>query len=268
MEKRTSRKAVGTVEIILPERSLATPEKPEPPDDPTSIVYQDLTVAYDTLNNMLFQGRLPPCLITLRKHKGAYGYFSSRRFGSKDGNQITDEIALNPVGFRQRTVAQVLATLAHEMCHLWQYHFGTPSRSGYHNREWGRVMEAIGLVPSHTGEPGGRRTGQQMTHYIVVGGPFDIARKEIEADGFDLRYVDLRDEKERARKAASKRKYRCPACGLNAWAKPDVNLVCGDCDAPMVARGEAEWIEGGKPGEMRLTEKGRAALERREQHRS
>jgi transcription elongation factor Elf1 len=34
-------------------------------------------------------------------------------------------------------------------------------------------------------------------------------------------------------KAASKTKYTCPGCGLNAWAKPEVNLVCGDCGETM-----------------------------------
>ena len=34
-------------------------------------------------------------------------------------------------------------------------------------------MEAIGLMPSHSGKPGGKRTGQQMTHYILDGGSYD-----------------------------------------------------------------------------------------------
>jgi hypothetical protein len=40
-------------------------------------------------------------------------------------------------------------------------------------------------------------------------------------------------EAARRRKAASKTKYTCPACELNAWAKPGVNLVCGDCGETM-----------------------------------
>jgi hypothetical protein len=36
-------------------------------------------------------------------------------------------------------------------------------------------MERIGLMPSATGAPGGRRTGQRMTHYIIRGGLFDRA---------------------------------------------------------------------------------------------
>lgn len=34
---------------------------------------------------------------------------------------------------------------------------------------------------------------------------------------------------------ASKTRYTCPSCQTNAWAKPDVHLVCGECDERMVA---------------------------------
>ena len=33
-------------------------------------------------------------------------------------------------------------------------------------------MEAIGLMPSNTGQAGGRKVGEQMTHYIIEGGLF------------------------------------------------------------------------------------------------
>jgi uncharacterized Zn finger protein (UPF0148 family) len=39
----------------------------------------------------------------------------------------------------------------------------------------------------------------------------------------------------RWRKAASQMKYTCPGCGLNAWAKAGVNLVCGECGRAMEA---------------------------------
>ena len=41
-----------------------------------------------------------------------------------------------------------------------------PGRTGYHNREWASKMLEVGLVPSDTGQPGGKQTGQHMTHYI------------------------------------------------------------------------------------------------------
>jgi len=44
----------------------------------------------------------------------------------------------------------------------------------------------------------------------------------------------------RKKKTASKTKYTCPGCGLNAWAKPEAPLVCGTCQEPM----QAENVEG------------------------
>jgi hypothetical protein len=35
-----------------------------------------------------------------------------------------------------------LSTLFHEKAHLWQHHFGNPSRTGYHNKEWAACMAA------------------------------------------------------------------------------------------------------------------------------
>jgi hypothetical protein len=105
--------------------------------DPTRSTYQGLTEAYDFFNERLFGGRLPRCLITMQRQKGAFGYFAGKRFGSRDGAEVTDEIALNPAHFRSRTTEESLSTLAHEMCHLEQEHFGKPGRTSYHNREWG-----------------------------------------------------------------------------------------------------------------------------------
>ena len=102
--------------------------------DPTRTTYQGLTEAYDFFNERLFGGRLPRCLITMQRQKGAYGYFAGKRFGSRDGKEITDEIALNPAHFKNRTTEESLSTLAHEMCHLEQEHFGKPSRRSYHNK--------------------------------------------------------------------------------------------------------------------------------------
>lgn len=210
--------------------------------DPTRTTYQGLTEAYDFFNQRLFAGRLPRCLITMQRQRGAYGYFAGARFGTKDGQEVTDEIALNPAHFRDRTTEQSLSTLVHEMCHLEQHHFGKPSRTAYHNKQWAGMMEAVGLVPSDTGAPGGKTTGQKVSHYIAGGGPFDRACGELVGQGFAVRYVELwSDPEARKKKAASKTKYTCPSCALNAWGKPEINLVCGDCDQRMTAEeGEGE----------------------------
>ena len=146
---------------------------------------------------------------------------------------------MNPSHFKSRTDEQSLSTLAHEMAHLWQHHFGKPSRAGYHNKEWAEKMHMVGLVPSDTGQPGGKETGQQMTHYIAPGGPFQLAFADLDAEGFDALYVELWGDadarKKRKAKSASKTRYTCPSCGLHAWAKPGARLMCGECEILMEA---------------------------------
>jgi SprT-like family len=208
--------------------------------NPTEKTYGDLNVAYDFFNNILFDGRLPRCLITMQRRVGAYGYFAGDRFGTRDGHEKTDEIALNPAHLKERTTQETLSTLVHEMTHLEQHHFGQPSRNGYHNKQWAELMKRVGLFPSDTAQPGGKETGQRVSHYIVPGGPFDIACAELLNEGVSLDYVEMwseTDEGKKARKtkAASKTKYTCPACSLNAWAKPDVLLVCGECQEELQA---------------------------------
>jgi SprT-like family len=217
----------------------------QPVANPTAHTYGDLDRAYDFFNARLFGNALPRCLITMQRHKGAYGYFAPQRFGSRDGSTITDEIALNPMYFAERDAKSILSTLVHEQAHLWQQHFGKPSRNGYHNKEWRTKMKEIGLHPSSTAEPGGKETGQRVSHYLIEGGPFDLAFADLEKQGIGELFADrwAEDEKAaktRAKKAASKTAFECADCGLKAWAKADARLMCGDCETRMVSNAVEE----------------------------
>ena len=77
-----------------------------------------------------------------------------------------------------------MSTLVHEMTHHWQNHAGTPSPSNPHNKEWADKMVSMGLQPSHTGLPGGRKTGRSMSDYILPDGPFLSACRELLSGGF------------------------------------------------------------------------------------
>jgi hypothetical protein len=207
--------------------------QPTKPTSPTRKTYTGLEAAYEYFNTRLFEGELPDCLITVqRSSRSTRGYFSGDRFHSADEREIVDEIALNPKTFEGRTSEEILSTLCHEMVHQWQHHFGKPSRGRYHNKEWAAKMDEIGLTPSHTGTPGGRRTGQQMSHYIAADGPFARACVARPFDRNSL-YHDPVPDKERDRK--NKTTYTCPSCELTAWAKPNAPLVCGDCRQRMLA---------------------------------
>lgn len=157
---------------------------------PTQETYDELQRAYEFFNQRLFESALPPCLITLQREKRTYGYFSNGRFVGRYTGQIVDEIAMNPVYFSIRTIRDTLSTLVHEMVHQLQQHTGKPGRRGYHNKEWAAMMERIGLIPSDTGQPGGKRVGESMSHYIEDGGAFDTACKELLTTEFKLSWLD------------------------------------------------------------------------------
>jgi predicted SprT family Zn-dependent metalloprotease len=196
--------------------------------------YVTLSTAFDHFNRRLFDGRLPLPMITLQRRAASYGYYSAKRFeGRGETERETDEIALNPGVFKHRSDVDILATLVHEMVHHWQAHYGKPGRGRYHNHEWADCMEQLGLMPSDTCRPGGQRVGQHVGHYILAGGRFQEVCIELLAGGAKVEWQSC--ERQRVPSNSSKTKYTCPRCGLNAWAKPDVYLVCGDCKRQMQA---------------------------------
>ena len=170
---------------MIDAQALATP----PRLAPTRETYAELQHAYEHFNQRLFGDTLPQCLITLQREKRTCGYFSAARFASLDG-RTTDEIALNPTYFAAVPIIETLQTLVHEMTHLWQHHFGKPGRARYHNEEWAQKMESVGLMPSSTGRPGGRRTGDMMADYAITDGPFLAACDALLTASFQLSWYD------------------------------------------------------------------------------
>ena len=115
--------------------------------------------------------------------------------------------------------------LVREMVHLWQEMYGKPSNNGYFNREWAEKMEAIGLIPTSTGVPGGKRTGQGLKHCIEPNGRFDNAFREMpESYIWPFRPATL--ENTNGRSYSEKVAYCCIGCGTKVWGKSGLGLVC------------------------------------------
>lgn len=225
---------------------------------PTQEQFDALNKAYQYFNDVLFGGELPGCILNFSRKKNTHGFMAPerwRRVGEED--YTTHEISLTPYTLYREPIL-VFSTLVHEQCHLWQWEFGNPSRSGYHNKEWADKMEQVGLMPSDTGQPGGKKTGQHMTHYIIPGGKYEQAFHAMPQE-YTLPFTSLEgdlmkmivtgavggtngtdgknstDPKAKTAKAKEKTKYTCPNCGVNVWGKPSLNLMCGDCNEPFYA---------------------------------
>ncbi|MBI4738259.1 SprT-like domain-containing protein [Candidatus Woesearchaeota archaeon] len=215
--------------------------------------YSGFQRAYDHFNAHLFKGILPQCLITLQRHPNARGYYHPEHFRGRKNDSKTDEIALNPDTFGGCSDEQILSTLVHEMCHLWEFHFAKrKSRAGYHNKEWGRKMMEIGLQPicfdTHINGVE-KLSGQKMTHRIIENGMFEQVTTKLMAFGFQLNWqsgvmpripfsglssgngdgdttelpvIPMKWDK-------SKLKFICLSCNQKAWAKYTAALICGNC---------------------------------------
>lgn len=203
--------------------------------------YELFQIAYDHFNNNLFDGDLPQVLVTLQRKAKCGGYFSPERFTQMSTGEILHEIALNPDGFIDGITSKerIMSIFVHEMVHLWQNEFGeNKPRKCYHNKEWADKMEQVGLIPTSTGEDGGPRTGQKMSHVIMNGGAFaDVCADLLEKiDPVLFNAILLPVEKKETKK--SKIVYNCPRGCQKAWAKPGASLMCGDCETKM--EGEEE----------------------------
>lgn len=240
---------------------------------PTRELYDFFSEAYEHFNVALFDGRLAPCMLTVQRQKGCMGLFYPERWVAGNGVKC-HELALNPTYFAACRIVELFQTLVHEQCHMWQQEYGKPSRAGYHNREWAEKMESMGLMPSASGEPGGKRTGQCMSDYALPGGRFLAAARQFTAQGGQLKWMDRFRVKEKNRPDSplvhldnetgddallapvtslfpelgnedlktlnpqpgrNKIKYTCPGCGCNVWGKPYLRIRCEDCDERLEA---------------------------------
>ncbi|MBU1249119.1 MAG: SprT-like domain-containing protein [Proteobacteria bacterium] len=230
--------------------------------------YSNLDYAFDYFNRHLFSNDLPDVMFTYQYKGRAYGRYISRQFarrfktaGKGKGDMVRiAEIALNPKVFTICPDIEIFQTIVHEMAHHWQYCYGKPSRYNYHNNEWRRVMEEMGLIPSNTGKPGGKKTGQAMADYPEPGGPFETLAKQLIASGYTVKYEIPWTARDMAKiqqaaanldshfptthvvaepKVIEKTKYQCK-CKNKVWGKPGLKLRCEECKTRFVRKEKPE----------------------------
>lgn len=220
----------------------------------TTNQFRTLEDLFGIYNLRLFEGALPECILNMSRKANTYGFFAADRWADSDSPDVkVHEISLNP-DFLQRPFIEWHSTFVHEMCHLWQQEFGKPSRAAYHNKEWAQKMVDVGLMPSDTGMPGGKKTGQKVSHYVVSGGRFegvfngldeyDLERFRLRyLPSFSLGYVSGRDGEEEdpggdgegsegdtgsGSRSGQRKKYSC-SCGNNVWGRGGLCILCEDC---------------------------------------
>ncbi|MEL6646279.1 MAG: SprT-like domain-containing protein [Pseudomonadota bacterium] len=240
-------------------RETSTVQSNSKQTEPTIEVSVYWSTIYNIVNRIWYDGKLPPCMITLERRGRTMGYFRPRSFASRDGGRVVHQIALNPSYFSDLGDIEALQTFVHEIVHLWREELGPkkPPSRGYHCRVWGREMERIGLMPSHTGRPNGRKTGYQMMVYPIPGGAFEQFAKEIVNADLGANWRDARKVSHQAvatddgtasdaspvantlvKPKPTRTKWICPipGCIESCYAKHTAHLKCGLHDVPLITK--------------------------------
>lgn len=107
-----------------------------------------LMACFNKLNEDFFGGELQKVIITLEEgyKKHAYGWINNKK-DWKQGKEERYHINISS-DFLDRSINDVVATLLHEMCHLYalQNEIKDTSRSGiYHNKKFAEIARTHGL---------------------------------------------------------------------------------------------------------------------------
>ena len=192
-------------------------------------IYQEnlkaLNIAFDFLNEHFFENALSKSVITIQADikARAYGWFTCFDAWRANGNKSTEiNISAN---YLDREPSETIATLLHEMCHLYAYQHKIQdcSRSGtYHNTRFRDIAQSHGLQISKVEKYGWTITTLQERTKVIIQPILNL-----------LTLKRILPNAQRGKKSST-RKYLCTCCHMTIRATRTVNVICGDCNVPMI----------------------------------
>lgn len=212
-----------------------------------------LEQAFDALNKQYFESALPKVMITIQSSPRAYGHFTTWEAWQTAGKK-TYEINLGAETLN-RPIANTIATLIHEMVHLYCHinNIKDTSRGNrYHNKRFKEEAEKRGLEISYDQTIGWSITqptkelksfikSQKWVNKLNLNRvfPFGIEGTDPGMPGITGTPGTATGTKNK--KPSSTRKYVCPICGQSIRATKEVNIICGDCFAQINENGEPKY---------------------------
>lgn len=197
---------------------------------------------FRSLNARYFDGMLEEPIITIQSTPRAYGHVTTAKAWRKANGDTRHELNIG-AGTLDRPIENVVATVLHEMVHLWNLQNGIQdcSRGGtYHNKKFRDAATERDLRISYDSRIGWSVTepGDGLIEFILDQGWTDIHMGRQE--GFSWRVTGgssgtATTAGTAPKKTSSSRKLVCPCCGNSVRAtKAGINILCGDCMERMV----------------------------------
>jgi len=194
----------------------------------------ELNRLFDLLNKEFFESKLiQPIIIVQRKvKKNTLGTCSNNPVWLNKKNEENDnkyEITLSGE-YLNRTNEEIVATLLHEMIHLYCSQNkikDTSNNCVYHNKKFKEEAEKRGLIISKD-----KTIGWSLTKLKPE--TIELIKKfKIDDSAFEYYRKSLLDL---PKTTTTIYKYICPKCNLKISHYKEVNLICGDCKVPFQKR--------------------------------
>ena len=198
--------------------------------------------AYRVLNREYFHSELPTVMITIQSSLKAYGHCTTKKVWAS-GEERYYELNLG-AEYLSRPIEQVLATLVHEMVHIFCMERGikdTSNQNRYHNKRFKAEVEKRGMKISYAPSIGWSLTEptDEFIRNIKAWGIYDACENyrlgawQVSLTG-GKDGTDGADGVKKPKKPSSTRKYYCPKCGNSVRATKEVRILCMDCNEPMI----------------------------------
>lgn len=199
---------------------------------------------FRALNTDSFAGRLEEPIITIQSTPTAYGHVTVAKTWKRKGDW-RHELNIS-ADWLERPIEQVVATMIHEMVHLYNIQQGIQdcSRGGtYHNRKFKEEAEKHMIRIEKHEKYGWTLTSptDELLEYILEKGWSDIAMgrgclfglfggSDNGSDGKGAQGGTMTPTEPPTPKKNNSRRYKCPGCGAIARATKDIHIICGGCN--------------------------------------
>ena len=191
---------------------------------------------FRALNRRYFGNVLEEPVITIQSTRRAYGHVTVSKAWRRQDGGMRHELNI-AAGTLDRPIENVVATLLHEMVHLYNMQMGIQdtSRGGtYHNKRFRDAAVARDLAISYDSRIGWSITEptETLINVIIEEGWTDIQMGRF--DDFAPSGAGSTPKVRGTGTTSSTRKYCCPGCRCSIRATKAVNIICGDCLLPMI----------------------------------
>ena len=203
-----------------------------------------LNKIFALLNASYFENALSKPVITIQSTPKAYGHVTVTKVWTSEEEE-RHELNIG-AGTLTRPIENVVATMLHEMVHLYNLAHGIKDTSRgytYHNTKFRDEAVKRDLVITHDDRIGWSHTepSERLIEWCIENGLEEIRITRHEGvrtilpppGGKAGTGATGTDDPNgvNTKKPSSTRKYTCPECGQGIRATKDVNLICGCCYA-------------------------------------